>query len=609
EILEKLGGGGMALVYKAKDSLLNRVVTIKVLRDEFADDEEFVRRFRHEAQAVASLSHPNIVNIFDVGYNEGNHYLVMEFVEGQNLKEIIKLRGALKVEEAIDIAKQICDGLEHAHDNKIIHRDIKPHNILITKNGKIKVADFGLARAVTTSTVTHTKSVLGSVHYFSPEQAKGEVTDEKSDIYSLGVVLYEMLTGQVPFGGGDSPISVALKHIESEPESLRKINPSIPPAVEAVVKRAMAKDIKRRYNKISELKQDLILALSRGYVEEVEDNEFEKTREMEPVKMNNGNNVTQKKKKNDRKLKPVAIIIGVLLLLGIIIAGVFAFTSFWFVGEVAVPDVEGMPLFEANQKLKEVGLNMTIGIRKNDPEIPVDRIISQTPRAGAIVKQNREIVVDVSDGPVLISVPDVQGFSRLEAEIALQNIGFQFEVDLEYSNLIPEGSVIRQLPRAHSEEPEGSVVLLTVSRGVEPRYINMPELVGLTLDEVRNVLLENRLELGLVSYESSRQYFEGVVIKQDVQPQSLVLQGESVNLVISSGPGPASRTANVRVPIPQDRENAEVRIVVIDSLGEKVVYEETHRGGETITRRVEFFGDSSIQVYIDGQLIKEEQFP
>lgn len=612
EVLERLGGGGMALVYKAKDNLLNRIVTIKVLRDEYADDEEFVRRFRQEAQAVASLSHPNIVNIHDVGYCEGSHYLVMEYVEGQNLKEIIKLKAPFSIEEAIEITKQICDGLEHAHDNKIIHRDIKPHNILITKGGKVKVADFGLARAVTTATVTHTKTVLGSVHYFSPEQAKGEITDEKSDIYSLGVVLYEMLTGQVPFGGGESPISVALKHIKSEPESLRKLNPVVPLGLEAVVKRAMAKDANRRYENISQMKQDLILSLTRRYFHDndsVGQMDLEKTKEMEPVTMSETKG-EQGRKKNNKKVRPIAAIIGAVMLISLVILGLSVFRSLWFLEEVEVPDVEGMAQFEAYQKLREFGLEMEIGRRWHDPQVPKDRIISQSPRAGTIVKQKRSIVVDVSEGPELKTVPDVQGHARLEAEIALQNEGFNPQVELEFSNLIPQGQVIRQLPRGNAEEPRGSTILLTVSRGAEPRYIKMPNLVGQTLEDARDILLENWLELGFVTYEISREFFEGIVIRQDADPQSDILQGEPVNLVISSGPGPAARTAKIdKISIPMDKVEAVVRIIVKDAKGERVAYEAVHRGGEQLERRVEFYGSGSIQVYVDGQIVKDWQYP
>lgn len=256
EVIERVGGGGMALVYKAQDLLLNRNVAIKVLRQQFVHDEEFIRRFRREAQSAASLSHPNVVSIYDVGQEDDVHYIVMEYVEGKNLNEIIKERAPLQVDESVRIASQIADALDHAHHNQIIHRDIKPHNILIGRNGRVKVTDFGIARAVTSTTITQTGSVVGSVHYFSPEHAKGIVTGEKSDLYSLGIVLYQMLTGQLPFLG-ESPISVALKHLQEEFDEPRKFNPLIPQSVENVILKSMRKNPQERYQSAKEMQTDL----------------------------------------------------------------------------------------------------------------------------------------------------------------------------------------------------------------------------------------------------------------------------------------------------------------------------------------------------------------
>ncbi|MED5020205.1 Stk1 family PASTA domain-containing Ser/Thr kinase, partial [Paenibacillus chibensis] len=256
EIIERIGGGGMALVYKAHDLLLGRNVAVKVLRQQFVHDEEFIRRFRREAQSAASLSHPNVVSIYDVGQEDEVHYIVMEYVEGHNLNEIIKERAPLQVDEAVRIASQICDALDHAHQNQIIHRDIKPHNILIGRNGRVKVTDFGIARAVTSTTITQTGSVVGSVHYFSPEHAKGVVTGEKSDLYSLGIVLYQMLTAQLPFLG-ESPISVALKHLQEEFEEPRKMNPLIPQSVENIILKSMRKNPQERYQSAKEMLHDL----------------------------------------------------------------------------------------------------------------------------------------------------------------------------------------------------------------------------------------------------------------------------------------------------------------------------------------------------------------
>ncbi|NLT95005.1 MAG: Stk1 family PASTA domain-containing Ser/Thr kinase, partial [Clostridia bacterium] len=260
EILALIGGGGMSLVYQAKDIFLNRIVALKVLREQYASDNDFVRRFRREAQAVASLSHPNIVNIYDVGRDQHIHYLVMEYVKGKTLKEIIDERAPLPLNEVIDIVKQICDALEHAHENSIVHRDIKPHNILITRGGRGKVTDFGIARAASTATVTHTRGIIGSVHYFSPEQAKGEITDEKSDIYSLGIVLYQMVTGRLPFEG-ESPISVALMHIQNQPVPPSQYNPHITEAMEKIILKAINKKPDERYENVAKLRLDLRMAL------------------------------------------------------------------------------------------------------------------------------------------------------------------------------------------------------------------------------------------------------------------------------------------------------------------------------------------------------------
>ena len=256
QLESRVGGGGMAIVYKARDLILNRPVAVKVLRSQFCTDEDFVNRFRREAQAVASLSHPNVVGVYDVGQEGDTHYMVMEYIEGYTLKEVIIQRGALPVEEAVRIAEQICDALDHAHQNQIIHRDIKPHNIMIGKNGRVKVTDFGIARAVTSATITHTNAMLGSVHYFSPEQARGGITGEKSDLYSLGIVLYEMVTGELPFSG-DSPISVALKHLQEPLPEPRTVNPAIPQSVENVIFKALVKDPFLRYSSAREMLEDL----------------------------------------------------------------------------------------------------------------------------------------------------------------------------------------------------------------------------------------------------------------------------------------------------------------------------------------------------------------
>jgi serine/threonine-protein kinase len=284
ELLEKIGGGGMATVYKAKCHFLNRFVAVKILRPEFTNDEEFIKRFKIEAQAAASLSHPNIVSIYDVGYEGSTDYIVMEYVDGITLKEFLNRRGTLNWREAVDIGIQICSALEHAHRNHIVHRDIKPHNILLTKDGVVKVTDFGIARAVSSATITMAGSTIGSVHYFSPEQARGGYIDEKSDIYSLGITLYELVTGKLPFDG-DTPVAVALKHIQEEPASPISINPDIPIGVNNIIMKAIMKDQNKRYQSAADMLQDLYKVIKDPYGNFVvtENLESSPTRRMQAV--------------------------------------------------------------------------------------------------------------------------------------------------------------------------------------------------------------------------------------------------------------------------------------------------------------------------------------
>ncbi|HWJ03342.1 MAG TPA: Stk1 family PASTA domain-containing Ser/Thr kinase, partial [Verrucomicrobiae bacterium] len=308
EILFQLGGGGMALIYKARDTLLNRPVTVKVLRPEYTGDEEFVARFRKEAQAVAKLSHPNIVSVYDVGQENETHYIVMEYIEGRNLKQVIKELGTIPVKHAIDITRQICEGLQDAHENGIVHRDIKPHNILVMDNGRIKVADFGIAQIMSSITITSSETIVGSVHYFSPEQAKGGSTSIKSDIYSVGVVLYEMVTGKVPYEG-ETPIAVALKHIQERPIPPGRLNPQLPPEVERIILKAMEKDIAMRYNSAGEMARELSRISEHGDSRMQDDDEYATRILHGPVVITKDKPTEEEEmnyRKRKRKMKPFA---------------------------------------------------------------------------------------------------------------------------------------------------------------------------------------------------------------------------------------------------------------------------------------------------------------
>ncbi|MHB1125984.1 MAG: Stk1 family PASTA domain-containing Ser/Thr kinase [Bacillota bacterium] len=584
-IVEKLGAGGMSLVYKGMDTLLNRAVTIKVLRDQYASDDDFLRRFRREAQAVASLSHSNIVSIYDVGREDELHYLVMEYIEGRTLKEIISEQGPLDPRRAVEITTQICDALEHAHVNHVIHRDIKPQNILITTSGRVKVTDFGIARD-TSSTVTYTGTIVGSVHYISPEQAKGEVTTEKSDLYAVGVVLYEILTGELPFKG-DSPISIALKQIQEDPLWPRVMNPEVSPALEKIVIQAMEKDPALRYDTASELGADLRRIMA-----------------MEPETGPRARKKKRSKTPGRRRLRPAGRVL-LLVLLAVVGLGMYlGMVKFIAVPETLVPQVEAKSMAEAEVLLRQAGLAPKMGQRVNDPLIPLDHIVSQRPKAGESVRRGREVELDISDGPSLEKVPQVIGMTERLAEIELNNKGFIVgERQRVYDPKSDRGTVIDQNPKGDKPVPEGTAVELVISEGPEPQYIPMPDLRGLNLEDARQNLDNNMLELGMITYGESRDYFSGQVKSQDIAPKELILQGHTVNLEISRGPGPSAKWATVTYPVPDDGQAHDVQIVVVDAKGRHEEHNQNHFAGEVVREQVPFYGRGKIEIYLDSQMV------
>ena len=553
EIGDIIGAGGMAIVYKAKDTLLNRTVAIKVLREQYVSDEGFIRRFRREAQSAASLSHPNIVSIYDVGKDGNEEYIVMEYVKGQTLKEIIREEAPFPAEKAIYIVRQIAEALAHAHANHIIHRDIKPQNILVTNDGRIKVTDFGIARAASAATLTNTGDIVGSVHYLSPEQAKGAQTNEQSDIYSLGIILYELLTGKVPFDG-DTPISVALKHIQEQPELPSKIVPSIPAELDAVVMKALAKSLEDRYQSATELLSDLERVLTGQTViwdktllanEDAQKTEIHKglgkAIANDRNKLNSRNKLLEdtihRKKKKKRQL--IAVLAAVIVL--VISGTVYGLYKFLYVPEVAVPDLRNLTLEQAEIKLRENGLELGEVTFDYHDEIEKGKIISQSYAPDTMVKMGRPIDVTVSQGVEFLTFPNLIG-ENLDKENAVNVIraaGFEGDITFE-SRLHPtveENRVIDQDPAPYASWAKNAPIKLYISSGPELKMEVMPDVTTLSSKEAKEILEAYKL-IVIAQTESSNLYPPDVVIATVPAAGKPVKQGSEVVMIISDGPGP-----------------------------------------------------------------------
>lgn len=570
ELQELIGGGGMADVYKAQDKLLDRAVAVKILHQQYANDAEFVEKFRREATAAAKLAHPNIVNIYDVGEDGGSQYIVMEYVSGPTLKEVIQQKGCLEPIEAVRIAKEIASALESAHRNNLVHCDIKPHNILVMPDGHIKVTDFGIARAVSASTMTYSGSVMGSVHYFSPEQAKGTVITTKSDVYSLGVVLYEMLTGQLPFNG-ETSVSIALKHLQEEPVPIRQLNPSIPPVLEAIVQKAMSKDPADRPSSTelyADLNQAKAMLTDRGASQEAVSNDPFATRmipritpEMmaeqrleRPANKPIGSREDyqpqyqpQEEKSIFKSKSFIAVLVGILLM-GFFVGSFLSFGKFWSSAEINVPDVVGKSSVVAQQILEDKNLRVKI-VEANDDSVPAGQVVSQYPEAGAKVKEQRLVTITVSKGGQELTMPDLKSMSRSNAEEKLKKMGLKLGAVFEENAKEPAGTVINQDPRSGSKITKGQTVDITVSLGEKKKEITVQNYTGLSVDSAKSNLEANGLSLGGISEEASTRP-KGTVIGQSPSAGSTTTEGGSVSLIISSGSSGGAKSDSNQAPTP-----------------------------------------------------------
>lgn len=625
EVEQRIGGGGMAVVYKAHDNLLNRTVALKILRSQFGHDDDFIGRFRREAQAAASLSHPNVVNVYDVGEEDDIQYIVMEYIEGLTLKELITQKGKLDLEQAVHIAIQICDALEHAHHNHIIHRDIKPHNILIGSRGRVKVTDFGIARAVTSATITHTGSVIGSVHYFSPEQARGGISGEKSDLYSLGIVMYEMLTGQVPFSG-DSPISVALKHLQENIKPPREINPEIPQSIENVIMRALVKDPLHRYQSAKDMQRDLRTCLNPERLHEppivIEQDEDEATRVIPAItpemlkqmesqeRMDDDEEpISNQRREEEKKPRNWLKSIGWLSFLSaFFIVALYGFNfllGIFYVPEVVTPRVEGMYLEEAVKVLGEKELNHVIQERFND-EVPKDMVIRQTPPPSMRVKQKSEITLFVSKGQQQIAMPELVGLPERHIELQLEKFA-NVKVERKASNEYASGIVMNQEPAAgEMVTPSQTNVVITISTGKQT--VLMPELIGLPVEEAQALLEKNGLK-GKLKPEPSYMK-KGTVFRQyPFQPGSQAPPGAEIELGVSNGfPADAKVISEPVLVLLGDQPSADIVIMVSDARGKDIeLIRETIRQSDTFDVEVVLSPtqDATITIHKDGSLLEK----
>lgn len=596
EVLKRVGSGGMADVYMAKDHKLNRNVAVKVLKSEYVEDEKFLRKFETEAQAVARLSHPNIVNIYDVGIEDGINYIVMELAEGITLKEYIRKKGYLTPKETVEISTQIASAISHAHKNHIIHRDIKPQNILVSDTGIIKVTDFGIAKATSSNTVTSTATAMGSVHYISPEQAKGRFCDEKSDIYSLGITMYEMVTGHVPFDH-ENGVTIALMHLQNEITPPSQIRDGIPDSLEKIILKCTMKKPEERYQTADELITDLRLVFedtSGGYVGVVQ------AIDDSPTIMIDQNELTQRinTPKNDSKIQQeeslkaeeenayldeddeeesgmnskieklvivLAAVVGAIILISIIVfvvksSGVFKSgktTTTVSIGTTAqsddtesekytVDNYIGMSLSAAREKI-DGKFKIKVEEEYSD-EYAKDLVISQDPESDTELEAGKTLTLVVSKGARTedkVSVPGVVGEKESSAKSTLEAAGLKVSVKTKYSTDVAKGKVISQSPGSGNQVAKNSTVVITVSKGEKPEtMVRVPNLRYFTESEARSELKNSNLVLGSVLKEYSDSVEKGLVIRQTVSSGSKVKEGTAVGIYVSLGPRQTATTAD-----------------------------------------------------------------
>ena len=543
EIIKTIGEGGMANVYLAKDTILDRDVAIKVLRGDLASDEKFVRRFQREALSASSLSHPNIVEIYDVGEDDGNYYIVMEYVPGKNLKQVLKKRGNLTVSEVIDIMLQITSAMGLAHDSLIIHRDLKPQNILMMDDGGVKITDFGIAMALNATQLTQTNSAMGSVHYFPPEQASGKGSTLKSDVYSLGIMMYELLTGYLPFRG-DNAVEIALKHLKEPIPSIRSEFPNIPQSVENIIIKATAKNPKNRYNNANEMHEDLLTCLNKERLEEPkiklkynegisDDVAFEVDKENMDDSF-----VSQIKDTKDNKNKTIiilgSVLGGLVVILGIVY---FALSIFATSKDVKIPDVKNLSVEDADTLLRKRGLKVALK-SEEEPSLEVEegKIIGTKPEIGRVVKEDTEITLIISTGQVTYEVEDLTGKNYREVKTELE-IKYSLKVTIEEKEVeekddkkYDKEEIVGQSVKKGEVLTTGDEIILYIPKVLEkyPDFVNE----SWSITDIQKWAKEKGVSLVIIEKETN-EYKEGAIIAQSRAKDSVVVSGAELKITIA----------------------------------------------------------------------------
>lgn len=596
-IENEIGAGGMAIVYKAHDTMLNRSVAVKVLRPEFKQDEEFIKRFDIEAKASAGLNHPNIVSVYDVGVHEGLHYIVMEYIDGITLKELIARDGRLPWRKALKYSSQICSALAHAHARKVIHRDIKPHNIMVTADGSVKVMDFGIARAASAATMTIGSKVLGSAHYLSPEQARGGFTDERSDIYSLGVCMYEMVVGKVPFDA-DTTVAVAMQHLQKEPADPCELVDDLPEAVGHIILRAMRKEQSQRYPSAGAMESDIMRVLADPSVtlsDSDSDAAFYSTRQIDVV----DDSMIKKAEKEEKKNASWLIWLGSALA---IIAAIFLIKGIFFSGsDLRVPNIKGLTIEQAYEKLSEMDGEIKIRVRKEEygEMDEKDKIIEQDPQEGMKLPGTKEIEVVIGLGAESFEIETFVGLKADKATKKAEDMGLivtiEDETDDDLNEKYKEGLITRQSIEPGTEVKYDDEITLYKSKGGEGLSPKMISVVGKSASDAKAALREagfTNIETEIKESDAEKDS----VIEQSVKEGTRCDKSTLITLTVSGGRAVSSGTV-LMFTLPSGTEPVNVKVIKKDN-GESV-YSKQHNAGDTVRIDVKVTGKMTYEIYLD----------